>query len=180
MQAKQFEIDVLHMDSANTPVPSDFVDLWNMVRDFGFDHNHEYYVRCLERQANQELEIILAHDNGCYMGYCILNFQPKYALFKKFEIPEIQDLNVLPQHRNQGIGRQIITFCEKRSRTLGYAELGIGVGLNSSFGAAQRLYVKMGYIPDGTGISYDRKQVAAGAFKPVDDQLCLMMSKALI
>ncbi len=33
--------------------------------------------------------------------------------------------------------------------------MGISVGLNQSYGPAQRLYVKKGYIPDGAGMCYD-------------------------
>lgn len=57
--------------------------------------------------------------------------------------------------------------------------MGIAFGLHSSYGAAQRLYIKLGYIPDGQGATYDRKQIAYGDFKPVDDDLCLMLMKAL-
>ena len=57
--------------------------------------------------------------------------------------------------------------------------MGIGVGLYTSYGAAQRLYCKMGYVPDGNGVTYDRKLLAAGEFRPLDDQLCLMMIKDL-
>jgi hypothetical protein len=57
--------------------------------------------------------------------------------------------------------------------------MGIGVGMPTSYGPAQRLYVKLGYIPDGNGINYDRQSIAFGEFRPVDDDLCLMMVKAL-
>ena len=81
--------------------------------------------------------------------------------------------------RRQGVGRSIIVFCEKLTAAKGHEQIGIGVGLDASFGAAQRLYVAMGYVPDGTGISYDRKQVTAGEFRPIDENLCLMMSKTI-
>jgi hypothetical protein len=57
--------------------------------------------------------------------------------------------------------------------------MGIGVGLHRAFGAAQRLYIRLGYIPDGNGITYDRLQIAPGEFRPVDDDLCLIMVKEL-
>ena len=50
---------------------------------------------------------------------------------------------------------------------------------HSGFGAAQRLYCKLGYIPDGNGVTYDREAVRAGDMRAVDDLLCLMMVKAL-
>lgn len=30
----------------------------------------------------------------------------------------------------------------------------LGVGLHSGYGSAQRMYVKRGYIPDGSGVWY--------------------------
>lgn len=143
-----------------------------------------YFERCFERQTLGELDIVLAwkEGNGAQgqaIGYALLNWQPKYAYFKKNDIPEIQDLNVVSVHRRQGIGCAIIEFCESRVSGKGYKQMGIGVGLDASFGAAQRLYVSMGYIPDGNGISYDRKQVVVGEFRPIDENLCLMMSKEI-
>ena len=37
----------------------------------------------------------------------------------------------------------------------------------------------LGYVPDGSGATYDRLTVAGGEIRPVDDNLCLMMIKAL-
>ncbi len=162
--------------------------LKRMLEEQKFFHNGNlYFDRCFERQALGELDIIIAWkenaghsgQEGIAVGYALLSWQPKYALFKKIDIPEIQDLNVVSLHRRQGIGRAIIECCERRASKKGYTEIGIGVGLDASFGAAQRLYVSMGFIPDGSGISYDRKLVASGEFRPVDENLCLMMSKLI-
>jgi len=159
-----------------------------MLEEQNFFHNGEaYFERCFERQALGEIDIVMAWKEGVghsaqevkAVGYALLNWQPKYALFKKLDLPEIQDLNVIDEHRQQGVGRGVIEFCERRASKKGYTQIGIGVGLDASFGAAQRLYVSMGYIPDGSGISYDRIQVASGEFKPIDENLCLMMSKLI-
>ena len=174
-------------DLSISPVNAKTVNrFWVLVEKFGFLEDREYYERCLERQALNELILYFvvfndaktgqAHD----VGFCILNWQPKYSFFKKLGLPEIQDLNVLREFRRRGIARQVITFCEERAKEKGLEEMGIGVGLDVRFGPAQRLYVKMGYIPDGTGASYDRKQVGTGEFRPVDENLCLMMTKTLV
>lgn len=159
----------------------DMEKFWHLVEALGHAKDTDYFARCLERQEAGELLVLIAalEDSGQDVGYCVLNWNPKYALFKKLGIPEVQDLNVLPAYRRQGIGRAMILHCEELAREKDYEEMGIGVGLDSSFGPAQRLYIKMGYIPDGTGVSYDRKQVAAGALRPVDENLCLMMTKKL-
>ena len=153
---------------------------WGMLDEFTFHIDRGYYERCIERHENEELLLLVVSVDGQNVGYCLLNWQPKYAYFKTLSLPEIQDLNVLSQYRRRGIGKALVEYCEGIARDKGYAEMGIGVGLNSSFGAAQRLYVRHGYIPDGCGVSYDRKQVAAGEFRPIDDNLSLMMIKTLI
>lgn len=144
-----------------------------------FGNDQGYYDRCVERMELNELEIVVALIEKQVVGYCLLNWGPKYAYFKSSDLPEIQDLNVEAQFRRNGIGASIIDFCEKHALKKGHTEMGIGVGLDSSFGAAQRLYARIGYIPDGQGISYDRKQVAVGEFRPIDENLCLMMTRKL-
>lgn len=169
-----------------TPVnPADPSLFWELVFRLGLEHDREYYENCLERQILNELIIFLAtlpqKDNSLLgVGYCVFNLKPKYAFFKHLGIPEIQDINVLREWRCQGIGSAIIGHCESLAREKGFMHMGIGVGLDRRFGPAQRLYVKLGYIPDGNGVSYDRKQVAVGEFRPLDENLCLMMSKELI
>ena len=61
----------------------------------------------------------------------------------------------------------------------GYQRIGISVGVTAKYGAAQRIYAKMGYIPDGHGVTYDRESIKSGEFRPIDDNLCLMMVKEL-
>lgn len=165
------------------PVRGDkgLADFWCVLEDAGLSIEKDYYQRCLERQLQGKMEVLLAflRENAAVVGFCLLNWQPKYAFFRKAGLPEIQDLNVLREYRRRGIGRAMIEYCEDMAREKGFREMGIGVGLDSRFGAAQRLYVRMGYIPDGSGVSYDRKQVACGDFRPIDENLCLMMTKAL-
>ena len=172
MQDSSYQIDLLCSEYERA-----FQEFIISNRFFGNDQ--QYYDRCLERMELNELEVVVAVIEEQVVGYCLLNWGPKYAYFKKFELPEIQDLNVEGKFRRQGIGAAIIDFCEKYALKKGHAEMGIGVGLDSSFGAAQRLYARLGYIPDGQGISYDRKQVAVGEFRPIDENLCLMMTRKL-
>lgn len=55
----------------------------------------------------------------------------------------------------------------------------LGVGLYSGYGSVQRMYVKRGYIPDGSGVWY-----GSGVCTPYsqccnDDDLNLYLSKKL-
>jgi hypothetical protein len=57
--------------------------------------------------------------------------------------------------------------------------VGIGVGMDADYGAAQRLYVLRGYIPDGKGLTYKNRFVRYGEQVTVDDGLVLHFTKRL-
>lgn len=158
----------------------DIPSLWEMIHDLGAAKDAGYFEQVLERQVKGDLILFIAQNSeGQSVGYGILNWQPKYNLFRKLGIPEIQDLNILPAHRRNGFASRIIKHCEDLARARGKTHMGISVSVHGSFGPAQRLYFKLGYEPDGMGVTYDRAPVDFAAFKPVDDQLCLMLVKDL-
>lgn len=141
--------------------------------------DESYYATQYEHQLAGRRLVLLARVEGDIAGYCVLNWEPKYAFFRKMGFPEIQDLIVRPDLRRRGIAARLIARCESMARERGLEYMGIGVGLHRAFGPAQRLYIRLGYLPDGNGATYDRQQVAPGEFRPLDDDLCLMMVKDL-
>lgn len=159
-----------------------FKDL-NLLRDISARLRQmkdvDYFEHQFDLAGEGKRVVLIAAADGEDAGYCILNWEPKYGYFRSLNIPEIQDLNVLPAFRQRGIASRMIEYCEKMALKKGRKLMGISFGLHAAFGPAQKLYVKMGYIPDGFGVTYDRKQVSAGEFRPVDDHLCLMMVKNL-
>ena len=157
----------------------DISALYAMMERLGYAKDIGYFEHCVELQDKGKRILFIISEDGNDAGYGILNWVPKYAPFKKLKIPEIQDLNVLKGFRNKGLATALIVHCEALAKEKGYEQMGIAFGLHSSYGAAQRLYIKMGYIPDGEGATYDRKQIAYGDFKPLDDDLCLMLLKTL-
>lgn len=123
--------------------------------------------------------VFVASYNGVEAGIGILNWKPRYSLYRKLGIPEIQDLNVVPAMRRKGIASAMIDWCEEKARTKGCDTIGIGVGLTKDFGPAQILYVRKGYVPDGYGVTYDREAISTHATYRIDDDLSLMMVKPL-
>ena len=109
-------------------------------------------------------------------GFCVLNHKPKYTLYARLGIPEIQDIFVLPECRGQGIATSLIRHCESLCKV---DMIGISVPVTSAFGTAQRLYARLGYIPDGNGVTYDRDIVPTGTLARADENLCLMLIKDL-
>jgi hypothetical protein len=81
-----------------------------------------------------------------------------------------------------GVGSLILDTAEKEAATKSQI-IGIGVGLyageDGGYGAAQRLYVKRGYVPDGKGITYHDEPTIPGHSYPLDDDLILWLTKKL-
>lgn len=144
----------------------------------------DYFQHCYEEQNQNRRYVLVARlaleqDTTDVAGYAMVNFHPLYAPFRHMGIPEIQDLSVVPGLRKQGLGRALITACEDSARAKGCTQIGIGVGLGASFGAAQRLYVRAGFIPDGAGACFDNTPMRTGDLRPFGDAMTLKLIKDL-
>lgn len=138
-----------------------------------------YFARCLDEQRAGRRTIFIAEDKaGQAIGYVMLNRQSRYQPFRSTGAPEIQDLFVLSGNRRGGVGAGLVAACESMAQAEGFDMIGLGVGLHAEYGAAQRLYVRLGYMPDGFGVVYDTQPVRPGEQRPVDDDLNLMMVKS--
>lgn len=77
-----------------------------------------------------------------------------------------------------GIGTCLIDIAEKIAAE--YADIVyLGVGLHSGYGSAQRMYIKRGYIPDGSGVWYNDKVCGQYEACKNDDDLVLYLSKKI-
>ena len=126
-----------------------------------------------------ERDLYILHENDEIYGYVTLNFNPKYALYSRLNIPEIQDLFIAPNHRRKGYGDLLVNHCEKTAALRGATQIGISVSVSPAFAVAQYMYIARGYNVDGNGVTYDRMPVVHGQSYKVDDDLCLMMLKDL-
>jgi GNAT superfamily N-acetyltransferase len=113
-----------------------------------------------------------------FAGYVTICWRSHYPPFHEQNIPEIMDFNVLPQFRCQGIGSRLMDAAEQRVATVG-SVVGIGVGMTADYGAAQRMYARRGYVPDGRGLFSRGGPVQYGQTVPVDDDLVLYFTKKL-
>ena len=132
----------------------------------------------LDEQNNNKRICLVAFVDEEFAGYVTLKSQSDYKIFARDNIPEISDLNVLPNFRNKGIGSALIEKCEKYAAKTSNI-VGIGVGLYPDYGAAQKLYIKRGYLPDGYGATYNYEYVTPGKEYPLDDELVLWFTKKL-
>jgi len=91
----------------------------------------------------------------------------------------VHDLATDAHHRVRGIATSLIAALEALARRAGHRSTGLGVGLYRDYGPAQRLYVQLGYVPDGSGITYRHEPVVPGATTAVDDDLLLWLTRQL-
>ena len=116
---------------------------------------------------------------GVPAGYVNIYITPSGGPFGGKGLPEIVDFGVLEKYRRRGIGSRLMDAAEQLAGQ--YADtVWLGVGLHSGYGSAQRMYVKRGYIPDGTGVWYRDKACAQYETEIAnDDDLVLFLSRNL-
>lgn len=148
-------------------------------KDTYLSDRFDLFKKYLKEHTEKKRYVLLACSGGKMIGYVTLKYVSDYENFARNNIPEIVDFNVVPRFRKQGIGRKLLKRIESVAKKSGYAQIGIGVGLSEDYGAAQRLYVKMNYIPDATGLHYDAKPVQKGTTVRVDDSLAVYLIKNL-
>jgi GNAT superfamily N-acetyltransferase len=167
---KTIQIRSLH--AADPPVIS------AAFADIGAGKPARQYERYLVEQDTGGRICLVASVNDQFAGYATVNWTPAYPPFAELNIPDIQDLNVIPEFRRMGIASRLLDRAEaeiaQRSDVAG-----IGVGLHPGYNAAQTLYVKRGYIPDGRGLTYRNAFVQEGAAIVLDDDLVLHLTKRL-
>jgi GNAT superfamily N-acetyltransferase len=146
--------------------------------NIGWNKPASQYERYLSEQTAGKRQVFVAFENGEFAGYLTIVFESKYPPFAEEKIPEINDFNVLPRFRRRRIGTKLMDaaeeFVARRSNVVG-----IGVGLGADYGAAQMLYVRRGYVPDGRGISWQNRFPKYGEQVTVDDDLNLYLTKTL-
>jgi len=142
----------------------------------GWNKPIEQYRRyCRECQANKRV-VLIAEVKGEFAGYITILWESPYPPFREQKIPEIADFNVLIKFRRRGIGKALMDQAERRIAQRSPIA-GIGVGLTEDYGAAQILYAKRGYIPDGKGISYNERFLKHSDQVIIDDDLILCFTR---
>jgi GNAT superfamily N-acetyltransferase len=144
--------------------------------DIGWRKPISQYERYLSEQAVGHRTCLVATAGDLFAAYVTVNWSPDYAAFAELNIPEIQDLNVIPAFRRLGIATQLLDSAEAKIAVRADVA-GVGVGLHPGYNAAQKLYVKRGYVPDGRGLTYRNEFVQEGMSVVLDDELVLHLTK---
>ena len=155
-------------------------DIQELSRGFisqGWPSREEILTRYFKEQESGEREVLVAEVEGALAGYITILSCAKQGPFAEI-YPELSDFNVFEPFQNQGIGNLLLEEAEKQVRLIS-DKVTLGVALHSGYGPAQRLYIKRGYIPDGTGVWYQNHQPAMNAVCEDIGELVLYLSKNL-
>ena len=155
-------------------------DIQELSRGFisqGWPSREEILTRYFKEQESGEREVLVAEVEGALAGYITILSCAKQGPFAEI-YPELSDFNVFEPFQNQGIGNLLLEEAEKQVRLIS-DKVTLGVGLHSGYGPAQRLYIKRGYIPDGTGVWYRNQPLEMNATIQNNDDLVLYLSKEL-
>ncbi len=144
----------------------------------GWDKPASLYERYFIEQAMDVRDVYVAFIGEEFAGYLTICWTSPYPAFRESKIPEIVDFNVLPEFRRQGIGSALMDKAESEIAKVS-DRAGIGVGMTPDYGAAQRMYVQRGYIPDGRGLYQRDHYPAYNEQVRVDDDLALFFTKQL-
>ena len=156
----------------------DIPEIAKAFQQLGWDKPALQYERYLMEQALEIRDVYIAFTEEQFVGYLTVCWTSSYEPFRKEKIPEIVDFNVLPKFRRQGFGTQLMDKAESEIAKLSPIA-GIGVGMTPDYGAAQRLYILRGYVPDGRGLWHRGHYPQHGEEITVDDNMALYLTKEL-
>lgn len=136
------------------------------------------YESRLQHQSEGKAISLVAEYHGNVAGYINIYPDSEWGAFAGRGYPELVDFGVLEKYRRNGIGSKLMDIAEQIA--LEYADIVyLGVGMHAGYGSAQRMYVKRGYIPDGSGVWYGDEVCEQNADCRNDDDLVLYLSKKL-
>ncbi|MBR1583979.1 MAG: GNAT family N-acetyltransferase [Clostridia bacterium] len=93
--------------------------------------------------------------------------------------PEIVDFGVLEAYRRRGIGSKLMDAAEAVAARHS-DRVYLAVGLHNGYGSAQRMYIRRGYMPDGSGAWYNNRPCTPyDTIYTNNDDLVLYLTKRL-
>ena len=157
--------------------PGDVDRIFIGLADHDVSKPRVYVEHCWQENLTGQRITFLALHRDDFAGWGHLVRESEYAFFREQGIPEIQNFDVIPPFRRQGVGSQLMDAIEQWAFEQ-YDTIGLGFGLYADYGTAQRMYVKRGYIPDGRGMISHNHPVVPGSHVLVDDDLVLFLTKS--
>lgn len=175
MEKTYFSDDILLIRSMQA---TDARIIYDTYLSYGWHPSLETYENYYKEQEENKRRVFIAEYAGEVSGLCTLVLDPTEGPWSGMGYPEIVDLTVFFHVHSKGIGNKLLDVVEQEAAKISDTVY-LAVGIHSGYGAAQRIYVIRGYIPDGSGVWYQGKQLEQYAPCCNDDDLLLFMSKKL-
>ncbi|MDM0491319.1 GNAT family N-acetyltransferase [Clostridium perfringens] len=157
-------------------------DIINFNKEFklqGWEKPISLFERYYEEQEKGSRRVFVAYNENNVLGYATLIPNDENGPFANMRIPTLRDFNVLEKYQNEGVGTALLDKIEDTVKEYSKS-ICLGVGLHSEYGSAQRMYIKRGYIPDGSGVWYNNMLLEQNAQCKNDDDLVLYLIKEFI
>lgn len=158
--------------------PEDAQVIYDTYLSYDWHPVLDTYLRYYQEQEQDQRLVFIAEYEGQVGGLCTLVWHPTEGPWAHQGYPEIVDLSVFYHLHRRGIGNHLMEVAEReaaRRADMVY----LAVGLHAGYGAAQHLYAKRGYLPDGSGVWYRGQALPPYAPCCNDDDLWLFLSKKL-
>ncbi|MFR2839766.1 MAG: N-acetyltransferase family protein [Zhenhengia sp.] len=155
---------------------SDILDFHKAFKLQGWDKPIKLFEKYYKEQKNGVRKVFIAVKGEQVLGYATLLPNAQHGPFANQHIPTVCDFNVLEKYQRKRVGTAIFNAIEDGVKK--YSDkICLGVGLHAGYGPAQRLYIKRGYIPDGSGVWYNNERLEPYAACTNNDDLVLYLSK---
>ena len=142
---KDGELVIRDMEEADAQV---FYDEYTAQ---GWHPEVAYYRMRSREHAEGKCVALTAVYQGYPAGAVYVYLTANEGPFKGKDWPIIVDFGVLQKYQRKGIGNRLMDVAEQIASQ--HADtVCLGVGLCKEYGSAQRMYIKRGYIPDGSGV----------------------------
>jgi GNAT superfamily N-acetyltransferase len=131
--------------------------------------------------------VFAEHDNGAsttileyeaerLVGIVTIRWHSRYPPFRDQQIPLIQNIEIRYHDRGRGLGNALLERAEQEIAQRSPIA-GLCVGMFDEYGAAQRLYAKRGFVPDGRGVCRGHTPLRYGEQITVGHDLLLWLVK---
>ena len=159
-------------------IESDIAYFTDAFLQLGWDDRRATLASYFSEQSDASRAVLVAECREEPVGYVTLLPCAQGGPFVGKGLPEIKDFNVLPPFRQRGIGSRLMDCVEALAKKQS-EHVTLAVGLYAGYGPAQRMYVKRGYIPDGSGLWHGERHLEPYEDCRNDDALNLYFIKRL-
>jgi hypothetical protein len=131
-----------------------------------------------QHESGERFVAVIKKDTRI-VGYGSLLAESSYQFFIEHDVFEIADVWIAKPERQQGLATLLISYFESIAHDEQATHIGMGIPLYAAYGPAHCLAVRLGYLPDGQGMTYQGVPVAPNKQYMINNDLRLWFVKEL-